>query len=334
MTTFIPYEKMTETSGVWDTKRIKSFKSKDKKDAWIVTEKIHGANFSFVVDNTGVRAAKRGAILEEGSEDEFFNCKTVIDTNKQHMIDLYNQIKNTLNCDSITVFGELFGGRYPHPDTPSCTQPVQQGVWYSPNIDWMAYDICVTISDTNRRYLPYGDCIELFKMFNIKYVPILFTGTFSLCSNYKLPFQSTIASNVGYPPLPGDNKAEGVVIKPFQNELLVPLVGKSKLTRAIIKLKCSSFSEWSSKEVVNKTTTSSDPDIIIKSMLNDNRVNSAISKCGRLSLKTLNSVEKYIISDIRDELSAMNISLTETDVNVEKQVSVFLKEGYSKKLKN
>ena len=47
----------------------------------------------------------------------------------------------------VLLFGELCGGRYPHPDVPPDprVEAVQTGVWYSPTVEFYAFDIALEL---------------------------------------------------------------------------------------------------------------------------------------------------------------------------------------------
>jgi hypothetical protein len=60
------YEKIVERPEQWglDAAGYRAL----KKSPWVVTEKIHGANFALIVEGAQVRCAKRKALLEEGED--------------------------------------------------------------------------------------------------------------------------------------------------------------------------------------------------------------------------------------------------------------------------
>ena len=65
------FPKMSENVSKWDFLD----KKKAQEATWIVTEKIHGANFCFICDGNTIRCAKRKAILQ--SEDRFFQFQRI-----------------------------------------------------------------------------------------------------------------------------------------------------------------------------------------------------------------------------------------------------------------
>jgi hypothetical protein len=48
----------------------------------------------------------------------------------------------------VLLFGELCGGRYPHPEVPpdARVEAVQTGVYYSPTIEFYAFDIALELA--------------------------------------------------------------------------------------------------------------------------------------------------------------------------------------------
>lgn len=60
-----------------------------------------------------------------------------------------------MDCKFICVYGELFGGCYPGIDSDH--RPIQLGIYYFPNIHFMAFDISVI--DDKEEYLNYEESI-------------------------------------------------------------------------------------------------------------------------------------------------------------------------------
>jgi Rnl2 family RNA ligase len=118
MSEFEGYGKISESSSHWLLD--KSDNTIFKRTFWCVTEKIHGANFCFVCDNDGqrVRCGKRTSLLSD--TDEFFGYKRrLLNEIIPKIQQLFQFVKNIYpNLEKLYVFGELFGGYYPHPDVP------------------------------------------------------------------------------------------------------------------------------------------------------------------------------------------------------------------------
>jgi len=79
--------------------------------------------------------------------------------------------------------GELFGGAYPHKDVPANpkVKPVQTGIWYSPNIEFIAFDLAFEVENsatTGRQYADYESAIAVFTKAKLFYAEPLFVGKY------------------------------------------------------------------------------------------------------------------------------------------------------------
>jgi Rnl2 family RNA ligase len=92
------------------------------KGEWIVSEKIHGANFSFWCDGNEVKVASRTQFVD----GTFFNCQSVI--NKYHDGILKFHRERLEKGDLLVIYGELYG------------KSVQKEVDYGPK-DFRAFDV-------------------------------------------------------------------------------------------------------------------------------------------------------------------------------------------------
>lgn len=111
--------------------------------------------FCFFYDNGEVRYAKRKGIIKEN--DYFFGYKKILDFNLEKIRLIFSLLKK----DKAFIYGELFGGIYP--GMTSDVNPVQSGIYYSPNLEFYAFDISY-INDSNvETYLNYDLSIDLFK---------------------------------------------------------------------------------------------------------------------------------------------------------------------------
>ena len=80
-----------------------------------VQEKVDGANVSFLCDDLDVRMARRTAILDP--LEPFFGYQQVLERYSGHIYHIYNRLRLAYpEMTSLAVYGELFGGHYPHPD--------------------------------------------------------------------------------------------------------------------------------------------------------------------------------------------------------------------------
>ncbi|KAJ3091538.1 hypothetical protein HK102_000185 [Quaeritorhiza haematococci] len=159
---------------VEERENVSSTLSKTAK--WVVTEKIHGANCSLIVskakddpDELEVSIARRTAVLKPN--EGFFNIFTF--KNGEFAEDLRRKAKLAFKAveedympkakaargpadwelEAVVIYGELFGGGYPHPQmAPNGIyrgKPVQLGIFYSPVLEFAAFDVRVFASPAN-----------------------------------------------------------------------------------------------------------------------------------------------------------------------------------------
>jgi len=281
-----PYNKIDDTSTKWSNnyKKVKQ---------WVVTEKVHGSNFSFVynVENRIMKYAKRSGLIEEG--EYFFNFQDILpEVEPKIMIIIDNILNNENNkkLETIIVYGELFGGWYP--DIKTKYKPIQKGIYYSPNIHFIAFDIHITyfnenIGKSEGKYLDFAKSIELFKLSNIMYSePMAIYSTYEKASFYKLGFNTGIPAKLGLPELPV-NKAEGIVIRSIGSE-----------ERYIIKKKIPEFSET---KYADNSIKNGDKKSIGLAMITENRLNNAASKVGPLE-EYQYEIYELLVEDILSEL--------------------------------
>jgi RNA ligase. len=82
---------------------------------FVVQEKVHGANCCFVTDGETVQFAKRTGWVEAG--EMFYSYEELVERYREKTIQLFHQVKKDYaEMTSLSIFGEMFGGRYPHPD--------------------------------------------------------------------------------------------------------------------------------------------------------------------------------------------------------------------------
>ena len=82
---------------------------------YVVQEKVHGANTSFLCDGENVRFAKRTSMLE--TEEMFYDYPELLERYKDKVVALAKDVLSRYeDVRSVNVFGEMFGGTYPHKD--------------------------------------------------------------------------------------------------------------------------------------------------------------------------------------------------------------------------
>ncbi|MCP4438246.1 MAG: RNA ligase [Aureispira sp.] len=322
----ISYQKIRESSKKWQLD-IQQHQLLEKLQ-WVVTEKIHGANFSILVDKDQVQFAKRKEMLED--DEDFFGhslLKEVLIKKAKELFLLLNS--KSQNIEQINIYGELFGGAYPHPNVSVNTQveAVQTGIYYSPNIEFSVFDIgFITTEEEELSFLDYTLLTEYCEEVGFLYCPSLLIGDYASSVNYPFRFQSTIPELLGLPKL-SDNLAEGIVVKPVENIWLETPKGR---IRPILKFKIPEFSEDARFQQAQKWTASSrSPSkeaLVVNNLfleqqvlplITKQRLNNAISKIGRLTKRTKNRVLELLKEDIYEELvESLNTDLEEHQATI------------------
>lgn len=245
---------------------------------WVVTEKIHGGQLSLYYDGSELQASTRTAFLTPGMD--FFNYERVVAANADKVKEIYRILSNERgNVSLLIVYGELFGGDYPHPDVPKVknAKRLQKGVFYHPDNLFYAFDIRV-----DGRLLSVDDANRLFEAVDMFYAKPLMRGTFEECLKYPNKFPSKISTWLGLPPLE-DNIAEGIVIKPVNPDFLQ--IGE----RVILKSKNEKFEERKSikkhpKKQGAVEITGSGEKLLeeLLSLVTENRLQNVLSKQGEM----------------------------------------------------
>lgn len=220
------------------------------------------------------------------------------------MVDL----KDILQCDRLTVYGELFGGKYPHPDVKENLDVkfVQKGPWYSPNIEFYAFDI-----KTEHGFLNYDECVRLFEKVGFLYAKVLKRGLLKDLIQFNVEKMETTVTNLLNLPKLEENYAEGIVLKPVNAHFI-------KQCRVIIKKKSQAFTEKTcltkeelfakklkkQKSLLEKhgkidaaSESCKELKILMKGYVNVNRLKGLLSKLGPVDLKGLAKLIGLIAKD-------------------------------------
>ena len=156
----------------------------------------------------------------------------------EKMLALFEAVKTKYpETESITVFGELFGGSYPDVEQARGAFKVQKGIFYAPYNEFYAFDIMVN----QAFYLNVTEANEFFETHGFFYAKTLFKGTLKEALAYPNAFDSKIPEWLKLPEIT-DNICEGVVIKPVKPHFL------PNGSRVIIKNK---NEKWSEKSKAN-----------------------------------------------------------------------------------
>jgi Rnl2 family RNA ligase len=240
---------------------------------WVVTEKIHGANFSFWCDGTEVKVASRTQFVD----GTFFNCQAVINKYSPLVLDMHKTYLN--NGDLLVIYGELFGGN------------IQKEVEYGEK-DFRAFDVSVNGVVSNK-ILGLFHCEAV----GIKWAPHIMTGTFAECLALPNTFKSTLTPE-GYE---GENISEGLVIEPVEPAWF------DNGSRVYFKNKTEGFSEKNrqpkEKQVFELSETESD---LLNELLTYNteqRVSNVISKIGQVTNKDFGRILGLTVQDILEDFT-------------------------------
>ncbi|MEV7585991.1 RNA ligase family protein [Streptomyces erythrochromogenes] len=184
---------------------------------WVAHEKIHGANFAVVCDAAGAHPAKRRELLGDGGLDDFFGVGRIWPALAVAATRCARNLREATGAAPtapVTLYGELAGGRYPHPDVPAVpgAAAVQTGVWYAPDLIWLPFDATVTDQDGT---LWVGDRTlrAAAAPAGLLCVPLLAEGPLSRLQELPVLFPTRLPGLLALPALP-DNLAEGLVVKP------------------------------------------------------------------------------------------------------------------------
>lgn len=212
---------------------------------YVVQEKVHGTNTCFLCDGKDVKFAKRTSVLAE--DEQFYNYPELVERYKDKVIKLFECVKSKYSeTMQISIFGEMFGGLYPHDGVKAKrnVSQIQKGVCYTPEHEFYGFDIYL-FAEENSRFLSVDEVNELFENEGFFYAKTLFRGTLAECLKYPNAFQSKISEWLGLPAIE-NNICEGVVIRP-----VVPMYLRNG-SRVLIKNKNERFAEKKSKKKRNK----------------------------------------------------------------------------------
>lgn len=265
---------------------------------FIVQEKLHGANFSFYTDGSNIQCSKRTQFIED--HELFFNYKAVLKKYENSVIDAFKIIKERYSeVKFISITGELFGGKYPHPDVlpDGNSEIVQKEVWYAPYNDFYAFEIVI-----NNEIIMDIDVINnIFEEVGFFYAKTLFSGKLNDALKYPNKFNSHIPDWLGLPKLE-ENICEGTIIKP--NKALFLKDGK----RVIIKNKNERWVEKGNEDVKpDPTLKLSDKGKEVFSELHKyltlNRLNNLISKIGDYNKNGITKLSGLLMRDMMEEFN-------------------------------
>lgn len=268
---------------------------------FVVQEKVHGANVSFLCNGNDIQFAKRTSILAE--DEQFYNYEGLFEAYKDRVMSLFANIKERYpNVKSISVFGEMFGGYYPHEDVQRVRglALIQRGVYYSPTHEFYGFDIFI-FNDVDGNYLSVSETNELFEKNGFFYAKTLFQGSLAECLKYSNRFESHIPQWLGLPAIE-DNICEGIVIRP-----VTPMFFRNG-SRVLIKSKNERFAEKKGRTMRDNILIEQpeySPELIalmdeVACFITENRLINVVSHIGEISIpKDMGKVMGLFSKDAR-----------------------------------
>lgn len=270
---------------------------------FVVQEKIHGSNFSLWVNDGGLKAAKRSGFIDEG--ENFNNHSLILNKYKENMTNLLHLVRKKYpKSIELAVFGEIYGGNYPHKDVERVKQAVkiQTGVFYRPDNDFIGFDILIR-DGKSQIFLDVIEVNELLSESKIPFVSTLFVGPFDEALKYPNEFVSTIPKNLRLPEIK-NNLCEGVVIRPIKPKFLFDG------TRVILKNKNEKFTERShskGSKTAKKPIELTDEALgllgEVELYSNENRLKNVLSKVGTITDKDFGKITGLLNKDALEDFN-------------------------------
>lgn len=262
---------------------------------WVATEKVHGANSGLWVDDKEVRISKKTSLIND--KENFYKADVLLKKYKDDARIIFDNLRLSIgHFKSLTIWGELYGGSYPHPDVPkdNNSKKVQKGIFYNPSNDLLIFDIMITDEDNKDSYLTSDAVIELIGKTKLETVPELARGTFDEMIKFQNDGQSVVHKIYGLPTIE-DNIMEGVVLKPIIASFL------HDGSRVIVKNK---NDKWSEKANAPKRQ----PKIINEAIkpiveeigmyVTENRLHNVLSHIGEVTNRDFGLINKEFITDV------------------------------------
>lgn len=262
------------------------------KGDWVVTEKIHGANFCiYIYPKEGkFEVAKRTSLISQ--TEKFFDWRNVVNDNRES-IEAVLSDNEFVNCDEIRLYGELYGGHYPHPDVARVNSTmVQKGVYYCPQEKFIAFDLVV-----DGHYKSYYEMKDFCEDFGFEYLESLMIGSYEEVLKYPNAFQTTLPAKFSLPEIE-NNICEGVVLKPIE-AAFYPAGSRVILKNKNDKFKENSKGKREPKQIVNLPSEEQEVLDKLLDMVCENRFNGIISKIGYT--KNFGQIMKMMSEDVLED---------------------------------
>lgn len=341
---FIKFPSLNNVSSAMSVQRVENAGLTASNVQWMVTEKIHGANFGIYSDGVQIKSAKRTGFVEGG--ENFFDSRRVVEDHspiiknlaKTILESLRSAVRVSINKDIVgspytIVYGELFGGS------------IQKNMPYQEKQDFCIFDFVIVLDDVNKDIveemfetgvisginhvedkLILAPSNKLFMFEDMKRhglltAPLLKVGTFAECMAVSNDFESVFTDNARVNNLQLSEefrnlrcKSEGLVIEPVVGLYI-------SQQRVYLKNRSVKFEEKKSEPKKNVTQMQLDtlsPKAIfvlehIEDRICENRYNSVVSKIGEVSIKDFNMVSGLLLQDALEDFEKDELYDMDTD---------------------
>ena len=206
---------------------------------FVVQEKVCGVNAWLGCDGRDVFWGVEASAGVGGGEMQKLErvLEEIVNRYRLKLFRLYAHIRLLFpDLRRVIVFGELFGGEYPHRLVPRCRagRAVREGVHYAPDYGFYAFDIginrqtdgvekcsfsqgleCAEARGSHHHYLSQVVCNRLFESIGFFHARTLFQGRLKECLHYPNHFITHLPDWLNLPPI-RNNWCEGTVIRPLK----------------------------------------------------------------------------------------------------------------------
>jgi hypothetical protein len=241
-------------------------------------------------DGKELRLAKRKSLLQVEQFSEFFNLQQLYPSLCAKGLLLQEAMQKDYPGVPFILYGELCGGAYPKAEDPSVASPVQEGVWYSPHLEYFAFDLL--LMKHSLQWMGDSALRSLMARVGILSPPLLGKGSYQSMMRLSEEFESRVPALLSLPAIPA-NWAEGLVLKP---------AATWSGERPLIKRKRYSFAEQDAAAPPLNSALPAGLVMAVSQGINRQRMQSAHSKLGNVSGETIvQEALADIFSEVQEE---------------------------------
>ena len=193
--------------------------------------------------------------------------------------------RRRLAAHTVVLYGELYGGSYPHPDVPAVPglMPVQTGIWYAPDLRYAVFDVLVAGGDEDEgEFLAHREVVQLATEIGLDTPPVLLSGPRAAVEMVPVRYPTRMPGRLGLPELAG-NLAEGVVSKADARARPATRVVYKRKIREFDEQRFSECEAWDSSQRLGLAELVAHG----RRMVNPPRIASAVSKWGQTGREVL-----------------------------------------------